>query len=402
MTLERPGSSLSLLVSKTPFDIWAGPDAVAKLLPELRPRFESVVTIADITGLVEADLLDGPAVLLLTSDDLRSASRDDLMALAEKALPGRPVIWGGSRDRDTLLDAINNWRAYRLVPRRSSMEILVDAMRKSYEAYAIEMGLDADVTALHEECALLDAALADLTRAQERLLHVERLAMVGRFSRTLQQRLGGFYKGIEELRRGRDTLQERGSLLGLLDDAVDASLGVKTLLDDMAALTENRQEKLDFERGDLDEMIERSCKLLERHPDLRYREFQTNFDSGAMVCVDRHRLFHALMNLVRNAIQATEAGGTITLVTSRQGEEAWIEVRDDGCGMSEEIKAKIFRPFFTTKGSEGMGLGLRMTRSAITRQGGTLECESAPGEGTCFRVVLPVVEDSSSEMETKK
>ncbi len=398
MTTEKKRSSHpALFGAETTFDVWVAPRACSELLPDLRKHFDKAVSIVEIVELEDDELLEGPAVLLLTSDDLDGAHREALLGYAERALPGRPVIFGGSSDRDTLLDAINTWRAYRLLPRRASMDLLHDAIHKAYEAYALEMEVNLGVQVLQEECGSLDEALEELNQTQRQLLHVERLATVGRFSRMLQQKLGTFYTGIEEFKRSLDEVEVRGSVLQLLDAAVDASLGIKTLLDDMAALTEDREEELEQRDEDLDRIILRACEMFERHPDIKYRSFRVSCSSGAVVHVDRHRLFHALMNLVRNAIQATERDDIIELRTECHRDNALIEVRDHGCGMTEEIKSKIFQPFFSTKGQNGMGLGLRMTRSAITRQGGELECESTPDEGTCFRIAFPLVSGCGEE-----
>ena len=111
--------------------------------------------------------------------------------------------------------------------------------------------------------------------------------------------------------------------------------------------------------------------------------------SGATVRIDRHRIYLVLMNLLRNAVHATEPGEAIRVRTRVEGQDAIIEVTDEGCGMSPEVQARIFEPFFTTKGTEGMGLGLRLCKSSIERMGGTLRCESEEGVGTTFQIRMP-------------
>jgi len=87
--------------------------------------------------------------------------------------------------------------------------------------------------------------------------------------------------------------------------------------------------------------------------------------------------------------------GVITLATgvAEQGgrDWAWIEVADDGCGMTPEVQRRIFEPFYTTKPvGQGTGLGLSMSFSIVQKHGGRIEVQSAPGEGTRFRVWVPV------------
>ncbi|MEO7387725.1 MAG: PAS domain-containing protein [Gammaproteobacteria bacterium] len=101
-----------------------------------------------------------------------------------------------------------------------------------------------------------------------------------------------------------------------------------------------------------------------------------------------------ILNMVVNAahaIAAVRSKGRITLTTSLGGDHAVITIADNGCGMSAEVQKRIFEPFFTTKGvGEGTGQGLALTHNFITRHGGTISVESAPGCGTQFTIRLPL------------
>ncbi len=109
------------------------------------------------------------------------------------------------------------------------------------------------------------------------------------------------------------------------------------------------------------------------------------------------------MNLIVNAAHAmpAERRGTITLATGMEAIDerdwAWIEVADDGCGMPPDVQRRIFEPFYTTKPvGQGTGLGLSMAFSIVQKHGGRIEVQSAPGEGTRFRVWVPVAGPASS------
>lgn len=99
-----------------------------------------------------------------------------------------------------------------------------------------------------------------------------------------------------------------------------------------------------------------------------------------------------VLNLVMNALDAMPDGGTIELSTKRleRSGRVAIEVRDSGVGMSEEVRARIFEPAFTTK-KTGTGLGLTTVASIVRGAGGSIEVESAIGAGTTFRIELPAV-----------
>jgi signal transduction histidine kinase len=110
--------------------------------------------------------------------------------------------------------------------------------------------------------------------------------------------------------------------------------------------------------------------------------------------VDQGQIKQVFMNLVMNAIQATPAGGVVTISTSLAREtdgQTWcvIEVHDTGSGISPEQKEQIFDPFFTTK-ETGIGLGLVITHQIIEEHGGSIQVESEVGKGTQFLIRLPI------------
>jgi signal transduction histidine kinase len=101
------------------------------------------------------------------------------------------------------------------------------------------------------------------------------------------------------------------------------------------------------------------------------------------------RLREALTNLVFNAVDALPDGGTIRLRVAEEAGRAVLEVIDTGLGMSPEVQARIFEPFFSTKGEAGTGLGLPMVFGVVERHGGQIQVESSPGRGTTFRLGFP-------------
>ena len=104
------------------------------------------------------------------------------------------------------------------------------------------------------------------------------------------------------------------------------------------------------------------------------------------------QLNQVVMNLVVNAAQAMgPERGTITISNGVQGDNIWLEVADNGCGIPPETVQKIFDPFFTTKPvGEGTGLGLSLSYGIVKKHRGDISVSSEPGKGTTFRVVLPI------------
>jgi signal transduction histidine kinase/CheY-like chemotaxis protein len=111
----------------------------------------------------------------------------------------------------------------------------------------------------------------------------------------------------------------------------------------------------------------------------------------ARVAIDPAELREVLLNLLFNAADAMPEGGRIEISTriGTKRNTADVEVRDTGQGMPESVRARIFEPFFSTKGPKGTGLGLAVAYSIITRRGGGIDVESRVGEGTTFTIHLP-------------
>ena len=117
-------------------------------------------------------------------------------------------------------------------------------------------------------------------------------------------------------------------------------------------------------------------------------ELDTELPQGML---DAREIRKVFLNLIVNALEAMEAGGTLTLRT-RSAERGLVEavVEDTGCGMSEETRARVFDLFFTTKDS-GTGLGMAIARTVVEQHGGRMEIRSQLGRGTQVRVLLPLV-----------
>ena len=111
-----------------------------------------------------------------------------------------------------------------------------------------------------------------------------------------------------------------------------------------------------------------------------------------VVRVDPELLVQVLVNLMLSAIDAMGRAGQLTVWAARHAPEVWIGVRDTGPGVPREMRADIFRPFYTTK-HQGTGLGLSISQQIVVRHGGTLRVEETPGGGATFIVALPLAEE---------
>jgi two-component system, NtrC family, sensor kinase len=106
-----------------------------------------------------------------------------------------------------------------------------------------------------------------------------------------------------------------------------------------------------------------------------------------------------VLNLLTNALDSSDDGGTVRIQMDAHGNRAMLTVTDDGCGMEPEVLEHIFEPFFTRRrGGQGIGLGLSITERIVADHGGAIEAQSAgSGQGSTFRISLPLAE---SQKET--
>ena len=105
---------------------------------------------------------------------------------------------------------------------------------------------------------------------------------------------------------------------------------------------------------------------------------------------DASQLHQVVVNLVVNSIQAMPDGGTLTIETQAGTDWVSLSVQDTGAGMTDEVREKVFTPFFTTKDvDQGTGLGLAVVHGIVTSHGGSVRVESAPGKGARFEIRLP-------------
>ena len=115
-----------------------------------------------------------------------------------------------------------------------------------------------------------------------------------------------------------------------------------------------------------------------------------------IVHADREELKRALMNILRNAVQAMNEEGTIRLTTSSEDHHVVIRITDSGPGIPDAILSRLFEPNFSTK-TEGMGLGLAIVKKTIDDLKGAITIESVLGQGTAVIIKLPVQRENRND-----
>jgi two-component system NtrC family sensor kinase len=148
---------------------------------------------------------------------------------------------------------------------------------------------------------------------------------------------------------------------------------------------------------DVNDVITETLGFLEK--EALYRNIKLNLELAQdlpKIASDRGQLQQIFLNILNNALAATDKGGTISLVSfERDSETVGVTIQDTGHGMSDETLKHVFEPFFTTKeAGQGTGLGLSITYGIVKRLGGDIEVQSKVGTGTRFTVYLPKKTDT--------
>lgn len=240
----------------------------------------------------------------------------------------------------------------------------------------------------------LERAYEELQRSQEQLIRAARLATVGELAAIVAHELNNPLTAILGYSQLAMAQIEDGSPLKedlkvIEGEALRTKEIVRRLLD---FAREVRPKTVEF---DLNEVVEESVKVLAYELEASNIKVEKDLDpSLPKVMADPGQIRQVLTNMIVNAKDAMEpkGGGTLRLAT-RSREPGWVEVEisDTGVGIPPEHLPRIFDPFFTTKEpGKGTGLGLTVCHRIVSQHGGRIEVESQVGEGTTFRVILPV------------
>ena len=245
----------------------------------------------------------------------------------------------------------------------------------------------------------------ELKRAHEHALHTEKMASIGKMAAVLAHEINNPLSGIltyaKLLRKWVDRddsgRNHRKEICESLDLIALESRRCGDLVKNL--LTFSRATPMNLQPANLNQVIDRSLRLVQHQLDLAGIQVQPELDPDLppVVC-DAAQIEQVLLALIMNALDAMPQGGNLWLTTSfgHEPNQVRIVVRDDGSGIPPEILPRIFEPFLTTKETgRGVGLGLAISHSILERHNGNIEVRSEPGRGTTFTVTLPW--DANSE-----
>jgi CheY-like chemotaxis protein len=237
--------------------------------------------------------------------------------------------------------------------------------------------------------------ITDRKRAEDAIRQAEKLRALGEmaggvahdFNNILSVVLGRAQLALADVKDEK----ARRSIEIIEQTALDAAAMVRRLRE-VAVVKGERS----FDEIDLNKLMEDTIQMVEsRRLELNETEgvtieIHSEWNEVTPASGDAAELREAVVNLLFNAMDAMPEGGSITMESSQEDSSVVLSISDTGMGIPEEIKGKLFDPFFSTKASKGSGLGLSVTMGIITKHGGSIDVESTQGEGTTFHIRLPM------------
>jgi len=272
---------------------------------------------------------------------------------------------------------------------------------------------DSETGKFHEDHLMLAIAIAhqaalavEDTRYHQALLQAERLAAIGQAIAALSHHIKNILQG---LRSGSEILK-----LGLTDkdDAllqqgwriVEKNQGkIYELVMDMLSYSKEREPAI--ESTDVNRIVRDVLELLEVRIHEAQIQVETHLaDDLPAAPADPEGLHRSILNVVTNAIDAVEdrKNPLIAVATAMEDDGAWlrITVMDNGVGIPPTKQPDVFKPFVSTKGSKGTGLGLAVSRKILREHGGDILLQSQPGKGSKFILRLPLNNSAGSELNS--
>lgn len=226
----------------------------------------------------------------------------------------------------------------------------------------------------------------------QQLLHKARLAAVGQITSGLVHELGNMLVKldvVEDILGAWGTEREVSQEFVILRSGID---GVRGLFETLSNYARGGDAfRLEREWVDLSQLLSEWSSMMKLFPYMKGRKLIFEADGPVMAKVDSKKIEQIIINLVRNAAEATDTElGEIRISVSERDGRAMVRISDNGIGISPEVAQRIWEPFFTTKGKAGTGLGLMMCRRILEAHDGRIHFVNNQDGGSTFTIQFPI------------
>jgi signal transduction histidine kinase len=226
---------------------------------------------------------------------------------------------------------------------------------------------------------------------QEQLLQTDKLASLGTMVSGMAHEINNPAQAILSMAELIQDEEDPRQIKQFAADIVDYARHVSNVVRDFASYARSASRDGQTELDITDRLTE-AVKMVRRGPHFGYVSLVTDYAGPAILRARKAEIDQIFVNLISNAVHAMNGRGELRLSTKIDGDAVIVAIGDTGCGIPKSIQAKIFDPFFTTKEpGKGTGLGLSIVHRIVTKYGGTIAVESEEGQGTMFRIRLPLL-----------
>ena len=348
-------------------------------------EIEGAESAAEALELVEELERHGEKVEIVISDQVMPGMKgDQLLEQIHRVHPDvRTVILTGQGGLNSAIYAINHAGLSKYLLKPWNNEDLKLTIRDLLENYRLEK----ENKRLFLE---LKAAYQHLQEAQEQLLQAEKLAVVGKLTAGIAHEIRNQLTILGYAEVIKLAVPDNKQVTQYVQNILDARNRILSIVEEIRQFAKNQTQAYVKERVALTELVNTSLNIISYEKETKQRKIVKNFQAAPVLNLNKDKITQVLINLIRNAVQATPEKGEIAVLVSQDHDHARLQIQDNGCGILPENLDKIWQPFFTTKGEEGTGLGLEICKRIIDGHHGRIFCESAVGAGTTFTVELPL------------
>jgi signal transduction histidine kinase len=319
------------------------------------------------------EILDKTPIPVVVSDQRMPAmSGVELFSIMRRRYPHiQRIILTGYTDPDGMIDAINQGQVYHFVRKPWERAYLLSVLIRAFQAH---------------DLAVSNSALTD------QLVLSERLALLGQATARMAHEMGNHLCLLPLVEYIEDHCQNDPEMLKLAQLTRESIGRLTAMVHEVKSFTQLQPQEFARQPVSLSEVVHELLSFLRFDKSVPFQKVSIETRSDPVILGHKVKLQQVLVNLIKNAVHAIrgKADGRIVLTVGSDTRQAVLQVADNGCGIPPDVQARIWEPFFTTKGQEGTGLGLDICRKLVVSHGGTLTVKSAENAGSTFEMRLPL------------
>jgi K+-sensing histidine kinase KdpD len=227
-------------------------------------------------------------------------------------------------------------------------------------------------------------------RLKEEKMKADRLSAIGNMMSTI----------VHDLRTPMNNIYGFVDLMLEEDEKETREDYAEIINDQIKILTNMTTDVLDFAKGKttilpikypVDKIVKNFAKFFEDDTKRKGYNFEWAVNTSSMIYIDPEKINRVFMNIMKNALEAMKKGGTFSIIAEEQNGKILFSLKDNGMGIPDEIRDKLFDSFVTSGKKGGTGLGLAIVKKVVEEHKGNIEVESEPGVGTTFKLFFPKV-----------